>query len=744
VLLLGVLLMPGVSRAQLSGDVLFEVSAAVPPSVPQPVEDLSADVGVSTAQVEGRLLLAWTAPDGYTPPEGEPAAKYLVRYATFSVADVGGDPNHWWNTASFKLELTTPPAYPGTAETLILDRLEPGALLYFAIRSTNSVAPTLLSPLDLKTASGTPTSARVPNFAPPPPLSVRLERLCGRVRLSWDPIDTNVTYDFDHYRPWRGSSDLGEALAPIGASTGTRTASFETAKDLANFTSYQFQIRSYDLRGLESTYYLTLTSQSYAVATNATDFRVTGSSLAPVLVLDWANPANPLFKGGILVRTNPDPITAAPVDFSSYTAGNTLGNATVLAAWTSGSEVAQYVDTNLAAGTTYYYYVFNFYQEGPAYCYSSGVSGSIVIQDRPMAPAAVDYTVDSQGLAYLDWSPVRTFANGREMTLGPGGYPIDLHLFGYNVYKSTCGAGGCGGANPWTRLNTSAPVPKSTPTYLLGGAAVFENPKTFFVVRAANSFAFESADSNSVDSSRQLYAVAKVGDAVIAEAAIPPALKEKLKAANNPEGVDLQVAIVIVPEEQTGSVLRSIQIRVLRADSGALVQNYVFSGGTHLLSISNTGLAGTRGQSAQSVGPTQNPNLDIFWFNGVRWIPMNGSVNAQTETVTIQTSLTGKFQLRNVARATQDLLPRVITPNGDGLNDRVFFNTKVPGVTGKIFDIRGAKVADLQECPSGTLFGSTCLYWDGKAGGKGVHSGIYIYDLNGQGKHFTGTIVVAQ
>ncbi len=54
-------------------------------------------------------------------------------------------------------------------------------------------------------------------------------------------------------------------------------------------------------------------------------------------------------------------------------------------------------------------------------------------------------------------------------------------------------------------------------------------------------------------------------------------------------------------------------------------------------------------------------------------------------------------------------------------------------------------MADLKSCPGpgGDPFNGKCLYWDGKVTGKAVHSGIYIYDLNGQGHHFTGTAVVA-
>ena len=64
--------------------------------------------------------------------------------------------------------------------------------------------------------------------------------------------------------------------------------------------------------------------------------------------------------------------------------------------------------------------------------------------------------------------------------------------------------------------------------------------------------------------------------------------------------------------------------------------------------------------------------------------------------------------------------PRIFTPNGDGTNDRVGFHLENPEmlpVEGKIFDISGAKVADLQ----GGADPTSLLFWDGKdSGGRGV------------------------
>ena len=54
----------------------------------------------------------------------------------------------------------------------------------------------------------------------------------------------------------------------------------------------------------------------------------------------------------------------------------------------------------------------------------------------------------------------------------------------------------------------------------------------------------------------------------------------------------------------------------------------------------------------------------------------------------------------------------------------------------------GARVADLK---GGSPDPASVLSWDGKdVDGKVVSGGIYIYEIDFQGKHATGTVVVAR
>ena len=88
--------------------------------------------------------------------------------------------------------------------------------------------------------------------------------------------------------------------------------------------------------------------------------------------------------------------------------------------------------------------------------------------------------------------------------------------------------------------------------------------------------------------------------------------------------------------------------------------------------------------------------------------------------------------------------PRIISPNGDGANDKARFEFDNPEdlpIAGQVYDLSGSHVSDLK----GGSDPSTVLLWDGKdIDGKVVSGGIYIYQIEFQGKTATGTVVVAR
>lgn len=92
-----------------------------------------------------------------------------------------------------------------------------------------------------------------------------------------------------------------------------------------------------------------------------------------------------------------------------------------------------------------------------------------------------------------------------------------------------------------------------------------------------------------------------------------------------------------------------------------------------------------------------------------------------------------------------EVAPRVVTPNGDMLNDVIYFKFGGDSVAGlpiesQVYDIHGAKVTSLV-----TNASEDALVWDGKDNsGRNVPSGIYIYSIKLGDRQASGTVVVAR
>ncbi len=100
-------------------------------------------------------------------------------------------------------------------------------------------------------------------------------------------------------------------------------------------------------------------------------------------------------------------------------------------------------------------------------------------------------------------------------------------------------------------------------------------------------------------------------------------------------------------------------------------------------------------------------------------------------------------------------IARVITPNGDTINDRAVFcfeNPQDSELTGKIYTVLGTEVASTTPkadrtatagagCP-GSIIRAQFSTWDGTAGGVRVRSGLYVYRFTAEQQVFSGTVFV--
>ena len=130
-------LLPWKSWASSTQDATLQVRpfAHIPPAT---INDLVA----TPAGIEGQIQLQWTAP-AVLP--GSDLTAYQLKITTFSLADVGGSTDPWWNGASTAFFQGLYGESPGATVTRTLGPpgsgsshtvpLYPGATYYFAVRS---------------------------------------------------------------------------------------------------------------------------------------------------------------------------------------------------------------------------------------------------------------------------------------------------------------------------------------------------------------------------------------------------------------------------------------------------------------------------------------------------------------------------------------------------------------------------------------------------------------------------------
>ncbi|MBK8872101.1 MAG: gliding motility-associated C-terminal domain-containing protein [Elusimicrobia bacterium] len=91
------------------------------------------------------------------------------------------------------------------------------------------------------------------------------------------------------------------------------------------------------------------------------------------------------------------------------------------------------------------------------------------------------------------------------------------------------------------------------------------------------------------------------------------------------------------------------------------------------------------------------------------------------------------------------MVPRIFSPNGDGINDGVYFQLTNPTqsqISGIVLDMSGAKVAEINVSPTGE---ADLYYWNGRdENGCVVPAGPYIYRIDGEGGIVSGVVVVAR
>ncbi|MBT9175176.1 MAG: hypothetical protein DDT22_00850 [candidate division WS2 bacterium] len=375
--------------------------------------------------------------------------------------------------------------------------------------------------------------------------------------------------------------------------------------------------------------------------------------------------------------------------------------------------VLHYTDTNLAHSTTYYYRLFGFNGNGvitePTGIIS--VMTDVVVDIMPpFRPTGVSGQFVGN-MFVIKWGKVRYNEDLTNIT--------DLN--GYFVYRSSAIDG------KYVKL-----TPQPLKTEEFADAAV--GKIHYYVIKAVDIYSNKSLPSM-ILCSKSLPTTIILSEKKDLTVELPGAIPE-----------NSTINIAEVPEEKKGRVLKSFAITIQDIKTRKEITP---SRGAHFNVSFNYAIGNIAG--APQFATSFNKDYAIYWFNGAQWLKLGGVVNKNNKTISIGASVLGKFQLRLTARSQfsvdkNQVYPKIITPNGDGKNDFLTIIFDGPAgieekVTAFIYDNFGRYVAKLDKRGLTT----TSLRWDGVDDDNNVvPSGIYIYQLEAEGKIINGTVVVSR
>ncbi|MFC2061236.1 hypothetical protein ACFLUV_01845, partial [Elusimicrobiota bacterium] len=210
-------------------------------------------------------------------------------------------------------------------------------------------------------------------------------------------------------------------------------------------------------------------------------------------------------------------------------------------------------------------------------------------------------------------------------------------------------------------------------------------------------------------------------------------------------------------EEDNSSEEFLISYRIKAVKKNELLTDFVFKNKRMGAKIVFSYKQLQKSKAAVSSKNDTNP-MALFWHNGVEWIKLGGINDEAEGEIYMSTRRLGRFGIKRASLADEftlnRVIPRIFTPNLplaenpiiDGqrveLNGVHFYfeNPKSEEVTIRIFDIVGSQVRmNLKRVSENEMV------WDGTdSDGSIVRGGIYIYQIEAEGKVINGTIVIAK
>jgi len=705
------------------------------------------DLWGSSTAVIGGVYLQWTAHGDDGEDAGTKVRGYVVKYST----DPAQSPAA--SDANFNAAPSLPPPAPllrGSLQTVVYNGLTAAGTYYFAVKSIE--ADGLRSVI----SNGATVHPLLDVWPPAPVVDLALSStpVEGQLVMTWTAPDSNNNA-LSYQSPVNGYMIriATFSVVSIGGSTTTwwnaatsvtqlSTPAISVAPPAPLFPGATQQLVLNQLwAGV--TYYAMIVSSDEVGNLSGADVRsippgvqahaapydppppppfnlVVSSIGASGLAISWSSaPAYDINYYRVYVDSQP------PYNFSHAWITPSFSTSTTILGLSTGTYIVRV--TAVEYGAPQY----------PGVAEESVPTSSVTITltlpaNPPMEPYGIAIS-SAGGSVMVRWLPVIRFASGANFAVSTA--PTALELTGYGVFRATSPT--LGG---WTNLGYV-----STATWTWTDAT--GGPGYYYHVVALNGTGVSARSVVRTLGSRSAFVVAPDDQSSFEILSQDVAPEEGV--AGDPSSAYRFVASSH-PEDLGGRVIKSIEIVALNAGTQSSPDFGVGSMGwlrMHYTLASATGVTPS-GLFADGVAATPQ-NVSVYRYDGQRWLQLFGTVDTQAQTVLVQTKYAGRYQLRTVERTggfafnQAGVSNRFVTPNGDGKNDSVVFvydNPAGGAVSVKILDLRGKTV--VAELPQGPVTNSR--EWDGRSGGAPVPGGVYIYKISGDGRTYTGTVVVVR
>jgi len=691
----------------------------------------------------GGVELSWTEPvqAGVTPP-----LSYVVKAS--SVANISTDAEFASATPVTELSGTLLPdvGEAGAKRVWVVTGLTPFTTYYFALRAEDSSAPAMKGRWLRDAWRGLNIfNYTAPRFVPNDPEPVTDLAAAqgtvneGDIQLSWTaPLNRNFV-PVSRYEV-RYSTVSVDALAQGGAAWLQMAAPSSVVKQNALKPG---ALETLTLNGLypASTFYFAVRSVDLAAEVSPLDAKAAtpgAQAYSKPLNLPPATPSGLSVEAGLIQASLkweelPAGLGGKGLDFVHYFLQRSTEAAAGFAEFSTTTAVS-YLDRPLDAFTTFYFRLGARDAEGLASAPTPAVK-TTPFTIRPMEPFSFDFSRATDTVT-LRWKPTIRFSDATLFTSTTS--PRADELTGYEIFVTT------NPCVPFT-LAQSSGVAVDSFTHDTHGRAYF------YMVRSTNAW-FASNDSVMLTQLGDLFfGLDDCKSAVLVDGVQAPLLTSEVTGLSE----DVAIMRQRLPEEIGDKVLQAAEFVPMLGGHTQLTDFHFPQPVTVRLHYEADADGNPVPQAAgltPAAAPGAAKNLGMFWHNGTEYKKLYGKVNAAEQVVEAQTPNLGKFQVRIMLRESgvtfdlSNLTSRVLTPNGDGKNDVVIFTFDNPNnapVEGKIYDMRGAYVATMIP---GTARGLTAdqLVWDGMMNGRPVTSGVYVYQVEAEGKMFNGTLVVAR